>query len=124
MRACIRDAECALVAQLRAPNRHAAVFDPVQQSRQWETRILAEERLYLASAKDIPKAEAAAPVAAPTVPVLASSSVVPVTSEYKPAHYFNHRGIERPDELPSARSKGKAPVVAARPTWLRCGSAR
>ena len=41
---------------LKVPNRHAAVFDPVQQSKQWETRILAEEKV-LGLAKQVAEAK-------------------------------------------------------------------
>ncbi len=90
---------------LRAPNRHAAVFDPVQQSRQWEQRILAEERTYLPGG-DKP-AEGGATSATAVTPAKAEAAVVPMLSSYKPAHYFNHRGLDAPASvMSSARSKG------------------
>ena len=115
---------------LRAPNRHAAVFDPVQQSRQWEQRILAEERTYL------PVAEKEADAAATTGGLGATGgapkaepSAVPVLSSYKPAHYFNHRGLDPPESVvSSARSRGMrrcnalACTSAAEPLSTRDGA--
>lgn len=89
---------------IRVPNRHAAVFDPVQQAKQWETRILAEERALGLKPAVSPSKDAGGPPP-PAVPL--SGTVLPTVSDKKPAHYFNHRGLDRPPTAASKKSGGE-----------------
>lgn len=77
---------------LKVPNRHAAVFNPVQQAKMWESRILAEEK-----ALGIKPVVHVVPSGAKPVPAEPSvTGIVPLSSDKKPAHFYNHRGLEPP----------------------------
>jgi hypothetical protein len=84
---------------IRVPNRHAATFDPVQQSKQWEDRIRAEEKL-------LGLTKPAEPVVGGASAEALAKTIIPLVSEKKPVHFHNHRGIDRPPTA-SSRKSGK-----------------
>ena len=89
---------------IRAPNRHAQVFNPYQQERQWHSRIVAEEKFYAKlDAEKSPMDAAAAAAAAGTSQLLPGPSVDTV----KRNHDKHHRGVDFP---PSARSSARTPL--------------
>lgn len=97
---------------LRIPNVRAAAFDPVQQAKQWETRIMAEEKALGLTKQAHSPPDGKKPLAFDTqVELPPGPSVLPVATQKMPVHHYHHRGLDRPPTAASRKSGG---------AWLCC----